>query len=196
MGRRVIAFGLAVLVAATTAFAGDRRKAWHGTGWGESSEELARQFGARAVALAPPIEFGDSYADIALRDEALGGYPFTVYFQMDRTSRGLKRIQFERQRHGANARIFAATLDALAAEYGPPTKLCARDPRRANGYQGSIERLWVLDGMVIRASFRDTTLEASEGCPIGSPPGLGACGLTAHLFVQITPPSAGAEACR
>jgi hypothetical protein len=196
MDGRVIAFGLALLAAAMPALAGDRCMTWHGTGWGESSEELARQFGGRAVVLKPPIEFGDSYADIALRDEPLGGYRFTVYFQMDRASRGLKRIQFERQRHGANARIFAATVGALAAEYGPPTKLCASDPRRANGYQGSIERLWVLDGMVIRASFRDTTLEASEGCPIGSPPGIGACGLTAHLFVQITPPSAGAEACR
>src|SRR5690349_10439331 len=39
---------------------------WDGISWGDDSPTLARRFGGRAVTLAPPIEFGDSYVDVAL----------------------------------------------------------------------------------------------------------------------------------
>src|SRR5690242_5647314 len=72
----------------------DAGNGWDGIVWGEDSATLARRFAGRAVTLAPPIEFGDSYVDVALRNERLGGYPFVVYFQMDRATHGLKRVQF------------------------------------------------------------------------------------------------------
>ena len=43
-------------------------EAWQGTQWGESSAALAAHFGSRATVLPRPIDFGDSYADVVLRD--------------------------------------------------------------------------------------------------------------------------------
>lgn len=114
--------------------------------WGEGADELARHFGGRAIRLSPPIEFGDSYVDVALRNQALGGFAFTVYFQMDKTTRRLKRVMFERQRHGANPRVFRAVLKALDADYGPPARSC--DTPAAS------ERIWRAHDDIIRAVFR------------------------------------------
>ena len=49
-----------------------------GIAWGEGSAALARSFGARAIRLDHPIECGDSYVDVALRGQKIGGYDFTV----------------------------------------------------------------------------------------------------------------------
>ena len=166
------------------------------TSWGESSDALARAFGARATVLARPIEYGDSYADVALRKETLGGYPFIVYFQMDKARGGLKRIQFERPRHGVNPRVFRAVLAALEAEYGAPVERCSIRAREANGYQAAAQWRWRAGGDIVRAVLRDTTLEASEGCLFGDASSVGACGLTGQLLVRVTPTGADEDRCR
>jgi hypothetical protein len=153
-----------------------------GISWGERSADLAQHFGARAIRLKHPIEFGDSYVDVALRDEPIAGYPYTVYYQMNRTGGGLKRIMLERERHGANPAVFRALIETLTRDYGPPGQSCALRPSPATGYQAAVERLWQEGGLSVRAVFRDTTLEAAGGCVRG---GTGACGLAGHLYVQI-----------
>jgi hypothetical protein len=170
--------------------------AWQGTHWGERSDELARQFGARATVLAKPIDFGDSYAEVVLRNHLVGGYPFTVFFQMDKASHGLKRVQLERQRHGANPKVARALLAELTASYGPPDRSCDHAPRGRNGYQAAAERSWTRDGTLIRAIARDTTLAASEGCLFSDASAVGACGLTGQLLVRISPAEMDAPACR
>jgi hypothetical protein len=176
--------------------AGALEEIWQATHWGEASDQLARQFGGHVVRLSPPIEFGDAYVDVALKGEMLGGYPFVVYFQMDKRTHGLKRIHFERPRHGVNPKVFRAVMDALDAEFGPPAKACNLPPDARGGYQAATERLWHRDGAVIRAALRDTTLSASEGCLFGDASAIGACGATGQLFVQISADAPGADACR
>ncbi|HET8728728.1 MAG TPA: hypothetical protein VFO41_14570 [Alphaproteobacteria bacterium] len=162
------------------------------TQWGVDSDALAREFGARATVLSSPIEFGDSYADVVLPNESIGGYRFTVYFQMDRRSGGLKRIHLERPRHGAVLGVYRAVLDAVAASYGAPARICTAPPTGAHGYRRAETRLWRLDGTLLRATFRDTTLGASESCLGARSP----CRLTAQLFLQLGPPDAIPEPCR
>jgi hypothetical protein len=180
---------------------------WDGVRWGDDSATLARLFAGRAVTLSRPIEFGDSCVDVALRDKRLGGYPFVVYFQMDPATRELKRVQFERQRHGANPPVFRAAVAALEQRYGPPSRACEIPARgAAAGYQASSVRIWTAGssgddggGVVVRATFRDTTIEATEGAAPFDPqsaPSAGPAGLTGQLFVQISPPAPGADACR
>lgn len=161
------------------------------TRWGAGSDALAREFGARATKLAQPIEFGDSYADVVLRDERIGGHVFTVYFQMDKAGGGLKRIHLERPRHGAVLGAYRAVRDALAAEYGPPAHVCAVPPTGTHGYQRAETRLWHVDRVLLRVTFRDTTLGAGEAC-LGAP---SPCGPTAQLFVQVAPPEAIPDPC-
>jgi hypothetical protein len=153
-----------------------------GVRWGEGSAALARHFGGRAIRLAHPIEFGDSYVDIALKGERVGGYDFTVYFQMDKETRGLKRVMLERQRHGANPPVFRAVRDALTADYGPATP-CRRPA----------QQIWQAGGLLIRAVFRDTTMEAAEGCTGATN---GPCGTTGQLYIQIAPATPGADPCK
>jgi hypothetical protein len=161
--------------------------------WGERSNELAQHFGSRAKVLPHPIEFGDSYVDVALSNQMLGGFEFIVYFQMSTETQELKRIMLERQRHGANPRVFNAVVEALSADYGAPVRACDTRAMPDNGHQSTRERIWSTSDTVIRAVFRDTTLEATEGCfEVTATP----CGLTGQLFVQITPSEPGADACR
>lgn len=160
--------------------------------WGASSQTLARTFGDRATVLDAPIRFGDSYVDLVVKDEQVGGYAFNVYFQMDRERGGLKRIHLERPHHGAVAGVFRSMLDELEATYGPPSRVCAVPPTGARGYQRAETVLWQADaGAIVRATFRDTTLGALESCLGRSVP----CRLAARLFLQLGPPGAIPEPC-
>ena len=165
-------------------------EAWEGTYWGEPSRALLAHFGARATVLPRPLDFGDSYADVVLRNVPVGGFPLIAYFQMDKTTGGLKRIQLERPRHGVTPPAFRAVLAALETAFGAPDAMCGVRPVPASGYQAAAERIWSRNGVVIRAIFRDTTLEAFEGCLL-----TGSCGLTAQLLVRISPPGADPGRC-
>ena len=161
--------------------------------WGESSAALAHAFAGRAITLSRPIEFGDATVNVALRGEMLGGYAFTVYFQMDKTTHRLKRVMYERQRHGANPLVYRAVLAALQGDYGPPATDCAHRRLARNAYPVAGDRAWQADGVAIHAVFNDGTLEAAEGCTSAA---MDPCGLTGHLYVMIAPHPADAPLCR
>jgi hypothetical protein len=174
-----------------------------GAHWGEPSSALLARFGSRATALPLPIDFGDSYAQIVLRGVMIGGVPLVGFFQMDKTTHGLRRIQLERQRHGVSPPVFRAIVGALEAAWGAPDMMCGIAPGPSSGYQAAAERVWLRDGRVIRAIFRDTTIEAFEGCLAGDPNGdprgdplmAGPCGLTGQILVRISPPEADGASC-
>src|SRR4030095_13198786 len=140
---------------------------WPGADGGYSSSPLPALFAGHATALARPIDFGDSYADVVLRDVPVGGVQLIAYFQMDKATHRLKRIQLERPRHGVNPVAFRAVLGAIEAAYGSPDVMCGTGPGPASGYQTAAERIWRRNGLVIRTVFRSTTIEAFEGCPDG-----------------------------
>jgi hypothetical protein len=167
---------------------------WRGTAWGESSAALYGQLHAEAVVLPRPLDFGDSYTQIVRRDITVGGVRLIAFYEMDKRTGGLKRIQLERQRHGVNPPAFREVLGALEGAYGPPDLTCWIAPAGASGYQRGAERIWRRDGIVIRAIFRDTTIEAFEGCPFGDIT-LGPCGLTGQLLVRISPLREDAAGC-
>jgi hypothetical protein len=167
---------------------------WQGADWGDSSAALLARFAGHATALARPIDFGDSYADVVLRDVPVGGVQLIAYFQMDKATHRLKRIQLERPRHGVNPVAFRAVLGAIEAAYGSPDLMCGTGPGPASGYQTAAERIWRRNGLVIRTVFRSTTIEAFEGCPDGDLTA-GPCGLTAQLLVRISPPGEDAGFC-
>ena len=191
MSVRALAF--AVLALATMLSAPARADgiddAWAGTRWGESPEALQRHFGARGFALPRPVDFGDSYAPLAVRGVSVGGLPLIAYYQIDKATHGLKRIQLEIPRHRVSPAAFRGIFLALDADYGAPDKDCGTLPGPTSAYQGAAEYVWQRDGAVIRAIFRDTTLEALNGCY--SP----ACGLTAQLLIRISPPAEDKGVC-
>lgn len=166
-----------------------------GTSWGEPSSALLAHFGARATPLRQPIDFGDSYAQIVLRSVVVGGVPLVGFFQMDKATGGLMRIQLERQRHGVNPTAFRAVLGALEAAFGTPDATCGVAPGAASGYQAADERIWLRDGRTIRAIFRDTTIEAFEGCLAVDAGAAGPCGLTGQLLIRISPQEANDARC-
>jgi hypothetical protein len=178
-------------VAATAASLAD---SWRGTAWGESSSALLAQFRTGATVLPSPLDFGDSYTQIVRRDIVVGGVAMIAFYQMDKRTGGLKRIQIERPRHGVNPTSFRTILAALEARYGVPDLTCWIAPLAQSGYQRGAERIWRRDGVVIRAIFRDTTIEAFEGCPFTDIT-LGPCGLTGQLLVRISPPQEDAAGC-
>ena len=85
-------------------------------------------------------------------------------------------------------------LAALEHDYGGPDLMCGVRPGPAGGYQAATDRIWMRDGVVIRAIFRGTSLETFEGC-LGGDLTSGPCGLTAQLLVRISPPGGDAAAC-
>jgi hypothetical protein len=162
---------------------------WMGISWGEAPETVQRHLGARGFALPRPLDFGDSYSPLVLRDVSIGGFPLIVYYQFDKVTHRLKRIQLELPRHRVNAGAFRAIFLALDGDYGVPNASCGTLPGPTTAFQGSAEYVWTRDGMVIRAIFRDTTLEAFGGC--FSP----ACGLTAQLLLRVSPPAEDSAVC-
>ena len=166
---------------------------WQRAQWGESSDALLRQFGAAATRLPRALDFGDSYVDVILPDQVVGGVLMVVFFQMDKATHGLKRIQFERPRHGVNPPAFRAIIAALRNDFGAPDQICFIPPRPAGGYQAAAEQVWLRNGVVVSAIFRDTTLEAFEGCLYG--PTTGTCGLTGQLLVRIGPAGGDVDPC-
>lgn len=129
-----------------------------------------------------------------LPDVRVGGVSLIAFYQFDKTTGGLKRIQLERQRHGVNPPAFRAVIAGLESAFGAPGSGCALPPGPADGYQAASELDWSRDGNLIRAIFRDTTIEAFEGCPTGDLTS-GPCGLTGQLLVRIGPPAADRPSC-
>ena len=154
------------------------------TYWGESSKELAHQFGDAAIRLARSLDFGDSNADLVL-DGRVGGVPVIVFFQMDKVTRGLKRIQLERPHHGVNPPAFRAITAALHSAYGKPEQICFLPVSPIGGYQQAAQEIWVRGADAISAIYRDTTLQAFEGCVFEITSRL--CGLTGRLLVRLSP---------
>ena len=166
---------------------------WRQTHWGETADALLSQFAADASRLPRAVDFGDSYSTVVLPSRVIGSVPMVVFFQMDKTTHGLRRIQLERPRHGVNPPAFRAILAALQTDLGPADQLCAVPVLPASGYQAAAEAVWRRDGTVVSAIFRDTTLQAFEGCLFG--PASGSCGLTGQLLVRIGPPSDDGDPC-
>jgi hypothetical protein len=159
--------------------------------WGETSEALLDEFGAVATRLPHALDFGDSYVNVILNGETIGGVPVVVFLQMDKATHGLKRIQLERPRHGVNPPAFRAISAALHTAYGKPDKICVIPARPIGGYQAAAEELWIRGNDVISAIYRDTTLQAFEGCIFGIT--LGSCGLTGQLLVRVSPSDGNAD---
>jgi hypothetical protein len=185
LGRRLrTADAAAVLLLVWPLFAaGDVEALLRESHWGESSDSLLHQFGAAVEQLPRPLDFGDSYADIVLRGDTFGGVPMVVFFQMDKATHGLKRLQLEPLGHRLNPPDFRAVAAALHAEYGSPDHTCVTPPLPAAGYQAAVEEIWTRNDTVVSAIFRDTTLQAFEGCLYG--PASGWCGLHGQLLARI-----------
>jgi hypothetical protein len=181
---RVLATALLFVFLAAPAAASPIVGALQGTHWGETSGELLKQFGGQATALPWRLDFGDAYTDVVLRREEMGGVRVIVFFQMDNRTGGLKRIQIERPRHGVDPPATRRILAAVEAAYGMPDRRSVSPPRPANGFQATDRWSWRRDGAVIRAIFRDATIEAVEGCIGRALP----CGSTGQLLVRISPP--------
>ena len=160
--------------------------------WGETSQDLLKQFDAAATQLRKGLDFGDSYVDVVLHGETIGGVPVVTFFQMDKKTRGLKRIQLERPRHGVNPPALRAISAALRADYGRPDEICFTPVTAIGGYQAAAQELWIHGTEAISAIYRDTTLQAFEGCLFGITSGH--CGLTGQLLVRISPADGIAEA--
>jgi hypothetical protein len=159
--------------------------------WGETSQDLLQQFDGMATQLPRGLDFGDSYVDVVLHGETVGGVPVVTFFQMDKETRGLKRIQLERPRRGVNPPALRAISAALQADYGRPDKICLTPVSPVGGYQAAAQEIWVRGTDAISAIYRDTTLQAFEGCLFGVASGY--CGLTGQLLVRISPADGIAE---
>jgi len=159
--------------------------------WGETSQNLLQQFDGAATQFPRSLDFGDSYVDVVLHGETIGGVPVVTFFQMDKKTRGLKRIQLERPRHGVNPPALRAISAALRADYGRPDEICFTPVTPIGGYQAAAQELWIHGTEAISAIYRDTTLQAFEGCLFGITSGH--CGLTGQLLVRISPSDGIAE---
>jgi hypothetical protein len=182
------------LLALSAAFYGSGRAAslddaWVGTGWGESPQDVQRHFGAQGFAPPEPLDFGDSYVPLVVRDVSVGGVSLIAYYQFDKATHGLKRVQLERPRHTVNPDVIRSVFLALDSEYGAPDTRCGTLPGPTTSNEGAAEYVWKRDDAVIRAIFRDTSLQVLHGCY--SP----ACGLTTQLLLRISRPAEDKGTC-
>jgi hypothetical protein len=188
-----IAAALAVAHPATPSKADEFQPLLRRVHWGEASQALIGQFGEAAMRLPRPLDFGDSYADVVLKGDTLGGVAVVVFFQMDKATHGLRRIQLEPLGHDINPPAFRAIAAALHADYGDPDQTCVTPPVPAAGFQAALEERWRIADAAVSAIFRDTTLQAFEGCLDG--PATAWCGLHGQILVRFSPPGEPMRAC-
>jgi hypothetical protein len=197
--RRRLCWLAALIAVAVPGPADAAATGWRGTLWGESTDALGREFGAAATRLDRPIDFGDAYADVVLKNYDIGGYGFIVFFQMDKQTHGLKRIQIERGRHGAVPAVAKAAFDALVASYGPPTVACAIRAHTIDE-QNLTEEVWQRDDTTVRALFREASLNTLDpylARAVGDfVSGSTAAGLSQQLLIRIAPAGTEPEDCR
>jgi hypothetical protein len=141
---------LLLLLAARAEAAGSDRPvwdkaAWDKAAWGMTAPQLAAAYGTGARRLQPPIEFGDSYAEVVLTDASFAGEAFRVYFQMDKRTHRLAHVLLERRRQYATPAVFAKVLATLGDQYGAAALECARG--------GFVDRYWQAPDETIKASF-------------------------------------------
>jgi hypothetical protein len=105
------------------------------TSWGEPGSALIERFGTSVMLLLRPLDFDDSYTKVVVRDVAVGGVPLIAFFQMDKTTGGLKRMQLKRQCHGVNPPAFRGVVVGLEGVFGAPDTTCAIAPGTMSGYQ-------------------------------------------------------------
>jgi hypothetical protein len=171
---------------------------FEGVRWGDTSDALLAQFGARATRLDRPLDFGQAYVDVVLRRHDIGGFPYIVYFQMDRASGRLIRIQIERPRHGAVAMAHRAAVAALEARYGTPTHVCQQRVPKLGG-QAIDERIWRQGELTVRLVFREQSLgvlQPRRPEPFDSDvwePSLE--GLPQQLFIRLAPAGTEPDVC-
>jgi hypothetical protein len=195
MIKPLAALGIACLTAlwglAWPAAAGALDPVIEGLQWGESAAALKRHFGKTAVVLAPPLDFGDAEAPVALRHVMLGGYDYTVFFQFDKKGHGLTRVIYDRRPRAATPKVFEAAASAITAGLGQPQS-CRDRARPDNGYQAKWAYFWRGEGRRVRAIFRDSTIEGGSGCPeIEIYP----CGLDSRLIILIDADTAPGPDC-
>jgi len=94
-------------------------------------------------------------------------------------------------RRGVNPPALRAISAALQADYGRPDKICLSPVSPIGGYQAAAQEVWVRGTDAISAIYRDTSLQAFEGCLFGVASGY--CGLTGQLLVRISPADGIAE---
>src|SRR5471032_488969 len=130
---------------------------WDRATWGMTVSDIAAAYGDRARRLASPIVFGDSYAEIVLRDHIFAGYPFRVYFQMDPATHRLAHVLLERRRQYATPAIFAQAGAALREQLGAESATCGSPADR--GKPTAIDRIWRRPDETVVATFLDFAAE-------------------------------------
>jgi len=145
-----------------------------------------------AHGIARPIDFGDSYAQIGAERVWSAAFRRSRFFQLDKATGGLKRIQLERQRHGGHPRR-RAVLGAIEAPTARPTRCAASDPAGERLSGSSRARLVAQRDRHPRNLSRhdDRSLRGLPRRRFDCRP----CGLTGQLLVRISPPGADAAGC-
>ncbi len=157
---------------------------WDRVDWGMTSNDIAAIYGARAQRLGGPIVFGDSYSDIVLRNQPFAGYPFLVYFQMDKTGGRLTHVLLERRRQYATRLIFDRAVETLRHDLGPESGRCGGAADR--GKPTTIDLLWKRNEETVVLSFLDFAAEILE---YSNDP-------ARRILIRYSPAGRGAETCK
>jgi hypothetical protein len=148
-----------------------------------TASEIAAVYGDRALRLASPIVFGDSYVDIVLRDQIFAGYPFRVYFQMDPATHRLAHVLLERRRQYATPAIFSQVGAALRGQLGAESAICGGPADR--GKPTAIDRVWRRPDETVVASYLDF---AAEILLYSNDP-------ARRIVIRYSPAGRGSDAC-
>lgn len=131
---------------------------WEATRWGMTAAQVEAALGGAAMRLPGRWRYGGAYADLAVRDVAVGGLAFTAYLQMNAETRRLQQVLLERRRVGAVPRAFEQVVEALEQTYGPPTAECAQAKR--GGQPLDYRLTWRFPSTTLHATFLDFSTTA------------------------------------
>ncbi|MCP4330459.1 MAG: hypothetical protein GY791_18710 [Alphaproteobacteria bacterium] len=156
LGRTAGGFAFGLVLACFAPAAAQDEAGWRGAEWGMDGAALDRVFGSDLTRLSAPLDFGPLYVDRLWRGVELGGYRFTAFLQMDRSTARLAQVLLDIRRLEAPDRVMAAVVDALGGRYGEPA--CRVEAAFPDGATATLAATWNGSGSTVQAGLIDMNI--------------------------------------
>lgn len=145
--------------AVATAQPSSQEQGFQGVRWGAGEAEIKSKLGSQIEKLPNREAFGnDTYAELSIPNYSVGGSTFTVFFQMNRNTDGLKQVLIQKYSSNSVSRSFAAEFEILSKllteKYGVATKT------------GEFVKRWTAGDTVIELDDNHTAMINTENLTI------------------------------
>lgn len=160
---RFVAPLLAVVVSVGAAWAAADPQGWREARWGMSGEDLAQTFKGTLEPVGGQLDFNNYVVRQRIIRTEIGGRPFVVLFQLDKSSEKLKQVLLQFRGSRPMHTDYVEVGKALAAELGAPSRAKGQGDYSGSFPSSTSELRWCFPTTEIVLRYVDPNAEAYSG---------------------------------